>query len=150
MSQIQDLSEIDSWRHVKSESNPADCISRGVAPNILASLKLWWQGPEFLFHDKSKRPSDPVLPDDIPGFKKGCNLLTNEILIDQSLFDKFNSLPRNVRIVVYTKRFLHNSKSKNIKLLGFLNPFELVEAKLDLVRFSQKIRKKSRRNVPTS
>ncbi|XP_043466955.1 uncharacterized protein LOC122501502 [Leptopilina heterotoma] len=79
VSQIQDLTEIDCWRHVRSENNPADCISRGVAPNLLASLKLWWQGPEFLFNDKSEWPSNVVLPDDVPGFKKGCNLLTKEI-----------------------------------------------------------------------
>lgn len=136
--QIQDLTEIDSWRHVRCENNPADCISRGVAPNLLTSLKLWCQGPEFLFNDNSKWPSNPVLPEDVPGFKKGCNVLTKEISIDQYLFDKFNNLPRIVKIVAYSKRYLHNLKSKDIKLPGSLNPFELEEATLDLVRLSQK------------
>lgn len=45
---IQELTETDQWRHVASEKNPADLISRGVNPDKLLENSLWFHGPDFL------------------------------------------------------------------------------------------------------
>ncbi|XP_024868727.1 uncharacterized protein LOC112452640, partial [Temnothorax curvispinosus] len=39
------------WYHVKSKDNPADPLSRGVSAEKMESMKLWWEGPDFLHHN---------------------------------------------------------------------------------------------------
>ena len=45
VAQILDLTQADSWNHVVSEDNPADCALRGVFPSELLIHLLWWHGP---------------------------------------------------------------------------------------------------------
>ncbi|XP_011884007.1 PREDICTED: uncharacterized protein LOC105571143 [Vollenhovia emeryi] len=42
VAEIQRLTNIDSWRHVSSQDNAADPLSRGIMPNLLSELDLWW------------------------------------------------------------------------------------------------------------
>lgn len=46
--QIQSTVPDCSWKHVRSENNPADCVSRGLSPFELRKCKLYWKGPSFL------------------------------------------------------------------------------------------------------
>ena len=46
----------DDWRHVESESNPADCASRGLLPEQIVSHTLWWHGPPWLIQQPSQWP----------------------------------------------------------------------------------------------
>lgn len=43
--EIQQLTPVQYWNHIRSEDNPADPLSRGVMSNSLAQLKIWWTGP---------------------------------------------------------------------------------------------------------
>ena len=36
------------WRHVPTESNPADLTSRGTSPSELLAKTLWWESPPWL------------------------------------------------------------------------------------------------------
>ncbi|XP_058816934.1 uncharacterized protein LOC131680233 [Topomyia yanbarensis] len=36
-----------NWRHIPGERNPADLLSRGTAPSVLATSQLWWHGPSW-------------------------------------------------------------------------------------------------------
>lgn len=56
ISEIQSLTEMDNWRHVPSEQNPADLVSRGIKPKLLKENKLWWYGPSWLVADPSSWP----------------------------------------------------------------------------------------------
>nr|XP_037870339.1 uncharacterized protein LOC110386617 [Bombyx mori] len=38
----------DQWSHVESCQNPADCASRGLAPQEFIHCELWFHGPAFL------------------------------------------------------------------------------------------------------
>ncbi len=58
---IQDLLSENSWRHVSTDSNPADLVSRGItAANLIAS-DLWWHDPSWLCHPEQKWPSSGVV-----------------------------------------------------------------------------------------
>ncbi|XP_024872274.1 uncharacterized protein LOC112454878, partial [Temnothorax curvispinosus] len=51
------------WHHVSTNKNPADCVSRGISPEELASNTLWWSGPSWLAKPEEHWPtSDQHLP----------------------------------------------------------------------------------------
>ncbi|XP_073841332.1 uncharacterized protein [Musca autumnalis] len=45
------------WRHVVSDSNPADLATRGLTAAELQDNSLWWHGPEWLGLDERHWPS---------------------------------------------------------------------------------------------
>ncbi|GBN28947.1 hypothetical protein AVEN_262211-1 [Araneus ventricosus] len=53
VSEIQKLTNVDQWRHVSSNDNPTDLISRGVDPDRLSESSLWWSCPDVLTHDSN-------------------------------------------------------------------------------------------------
>ncbi|GFV67760.1 integrase catalytic domain-containing protein [Trichonephila clavipes] len=58
VSKIQTLTENFKWKHIASAQNPADIIFRGVNPEELSSLTLWWKGPQNLdFPEQFSEPS---------------------------------------------------------------------------------------------
>ncbi|KAK9731009.1 hypothetical protein QE152_g14059 [Popillia japonica] len=48
VSNIQNITDVQRWRHVLSKDNPADIISRGLSVNELKNSRLWWSGPTWL------------------------------------------------------------------------------------------------------
>ncbi|GFY01490.1 integrase catalytic domain-containing protein [Trichonephila clavipes] len=48
VAKIQELYPNQLWRHVPSDQNPADLVSRGVDPEKLLQQNLWFNGPKFL------------------------------------------------------------------------------------------------------
>ena len=48
VAEIQDLVPTPQWRHVPTDSNPADHASRGLTPKELVCEDLWWNGPTWL------------------------------------------------------------------------------------------------------
>ncbi|GFX60305.1 integrase catalytic domain-containing protein [Trichonephila clavipes] len=55
---IQELTESDFWKHVNSENNPTDILSRGISPDKIQNCELWWFGPPFLHQYKELEPYD--------------------------------------------------------------------------------------------
>ena len=45
--------------HVPTNSNPADCTSRGLMPKNLFSYSLWWDGPKWLLMEPPQLPPQP-------------------------------------------------------------------------------------------
>ena len=46
--EIQNRTEISSWRHIPGELNPADIATRPPSLDKLSKNKVWWNGPTFL------------------------------------------------------------------------------------------------------
>lgn len=46
--EIHECSAPSQWRYVPINANPADCGTRGLTVEDLASTGQWWNGPEFL------------------------------------------------------------------------------------------------------
>ena len=57
---IQEETASATWRHVPSQSNPADLISRGFEPTTLSKSTLWWKGPQLLIQERSSWPTTEV------------------------------------------------------------------------------------------
>ena len=63
ISVIHDVSSPEQWRHVASQNNAADNITRGMSADELAYKERWWTGPEFVRRPESEWPDQSKLND---------------------------------------------------------------------------------------
>ena len=47
------------WKHVSTQTNPADCASRGLSAGELKNHHLWWHGPPWLLENPIPTLSQP-------------------------------------------------------------------------------------------
>ncbi|GFY05440.1 integrase catalytic domain-containing protein [Trichonephila clavipes] len=134
---IQELTESDFWKHVNSENNPADILSRGISPDKIQHCELWWFGPPFLHQYKELEPYDitAVEGDDLflQELKETsdfplCALLKNfeplDIISNCSSFTKF----KLQRVIAWCKRFIENARHPMCRTMGPLKSKELSES----------------------
>ncbi|GBM12575.1 hypothetical protein AVEN_78349-1 [Araneus ventricosus] len=142
---IQELTKDFHWRHVPSEENPADFISRGVTPDSLQLKNLWWNGPSFLRNGieiKELSESDPITDNDfICELKQSekCSLLTNSEC--DSVFSQLISISNNymklINILSYVFRFISNCKKGVVPKSGPISSDEYKDAEVCLLRWAQ-------------
>lgn len=143
VSNIQELTNIDDWHHVPSSDNPADYVSRGVAPSRLMSLHTYWNGPSWLLEGEASWPSRfrESTKTDLPEMRKV--VYSHKASLDaevQSIirFENYSNLTRLERTVAYCIRFISNcQKSKADRVVGPLSAIEIAHASKVLVKISQ-------------
>jgi len=136
--EIQDKTTISEWRHVKSEDNPADIISRGRDPSLIQGEAIWWEGPIWLKENENSWPKLPEIDNNriLPELRKTINLFsTTEI--DLSFIDRYSSLTRLVRVIAYCLRFVQNSRYPKEKFTYHLQVNEINNATQCLIRAVQ-------------
>lgn len=140
---VSDILEITgscTWRHVPTDQNPADLISRGLHASIIDSLDLWWSGPSFLQQDVTYWPSNPITKqcDDLPETRVEVSLhvnLNHEPLID---FNRFSNLSRLIRAFAYALRFITKCRKNATSLSStYLNHDELSNSLKMITKLSQ-------------
>ncbi|KAL4008256.1 hypothetical protein ACER0C_002108 [Sarotherodon galilaeus] len=57
IAEIQDLTEVSSWRYVNTKDNPADDLTRGKTLLELSQTNRWTQGPPFLLTNPDTWPT---------------------------------------------------------------------------------------------
>jgi hypothetical protein len=84
VSEIQDITDVHSWRHVRSADNTADYVSRGVVPQLLPLLSQWWNGPDLL-HSEGSHYDDASSVElvDVPELRAATVALTS---VEHSVF----------------------------------------------------------------
>lgn len=108
VAEIQKLTNTADWRHVRSQNNPADSLSRGQFPSEFLKNEIWFNGPTWLSESENNWPIGiGQLSDQLPEMKKKVCLLTNPI---EDEFAKFSSYSKLIRIVAYCLRFLPTNK----------------------------------------
>lgn len=122
--EIRSESEPKNWNHVRSEFNPADLISRVIAPKAIINNQLWWNGPSWLKLpqqewpkpinvEKYDTPSEVSIEYKINIIQVSTQL---EIFIDNKgpvpLMEYTNTCAKLCRIVVYIQRFINNCQNK--------------------------------------
>jgi hypothetical protein len=97
-----------TWRHVPSQSNPADLITRGLDPTTLASSTLWWNGPQWLSQEPSSWPTTefnaPIEHLEI----RTAHVATLQTPDDTT--QKFSKLNKLIRVIAYCRRFINNCR----------------------------------------
>lgn len=137
--QIQELTHTVDWHHVKSADNPADILSRGLAPNKIIDCQKWWQGPEWLVLDETCWPVSncPVI-ENLPEVDTPVKTVQLVISIDIFPFEKFSCLNRLKRGVAYCFRFIRLFKPGEIQFKGVLRACEVDHAMKALIKISQR------------
>jgi len=84
-----------TWRHVPSQSNPADLISRGVEPTALSTSTLWWKGPQWLVQQQSRWPTTEV---NTPTDNLEVRYVHVAVLHPEDITQSFSKLNRLIRV----------------------------------------------------
>ncbi|XP_049868956.1 uncharacterized protein LOC126368838 [Pectinophora gossypiella] len=129
------------WRHVPTDQNPADFISRGVDINKIQHLDLYWFGPSFLKQHESSWPSSPVSSASLPEVRHDVSLhvtvnehTDNSVFID---FNRFSNFLRLKRTVAYVLRFINKCRKQSVSH-DYLTNDELENALHVIIRTSQR------------
>ncbi|XP_055714212.1 uncharacterized protein LOC129808458 [Phlebotomus papatasi] len=144
-SQIVEIIPFSQWRHVVSEENPADSISRGLYPRALLQHQLYWNGPEWLKEEKEKWPESPWVQESDTSEEKVPVVQvfvteTKENNFASDLFNRFSNVTTLIRVVAYLLRWSKVDVSKTLQQSAseFLTVQELNYATNVLIRLVQK------------
>ncbi|XP_070144622.1 uncharacterized protein [Drosophila kikkawai] len=110
VTKIAQSTDASQWSHVRSEHNPADLASRGVAAEELATSELWWHGPLWLTQpqDSWPAPYESVSDIDIEKRPIRCHLACPE----QDMLERFSKLDKALRVFAYVQRFIQRSQKR--------------------------------------
>ncbi|XP_062539042.1 uncharacterized protein LOC134207338 [Armigeres subalbatus] len=138
-SEIQRLTHGHLWKHVKGIDNPADYISRGMLPQNFIENTVWRAGPVWLCQREENWPEQPMLQsisEDLLERRKTV-LLTKEASPDISLFERYSTFWKLVRITAIVLRFISRCRTKTPHQTPYLTVSELQAAKETLVKTVQ-------------
>ncbi|XP_046737116.1 uncharacterized protein LOC124405893 [Diprion similis] len=116
VAEIQELTDPDTWRHVKSEDNPADVISRGIDPQFLEGT-----GGKGL-----------------PGSLKGQPTGHTHSCLNRWTFPRRSNTVWLKRVVAYGIRFKHNTLNRDQPMSGPLTVNEIETAFYRVVKLKQR------------
>ncbi|XP_071580897.1 uncharacterized protein [Temnothorax nylanderi] len=113
VSQIQESTQHGKWRHVPSQDNPADALSRGQFPREFVSNPIWKSGPCWLSKDETAWPSNLILSIEIPE-QRSIVVLSNVHGVDTDLFLRFSSFAKMKRVIARCIRFASKCRSLEV------------------------------------
>lgn len=114
ITEIQMLTPRVAWRHVPTESNPADCASRGLRGDEIINHKLWWHGPDWLRFESSEWPCEDLNSTVETSLEqKTVSLQCSPSTTKCDLESRYSSWPKLIRITAYLFRFARLCRSVN-------------------------------------
>ncbi|XP_068987632.1 uncharacterized protein [Bombus flavifrons] len=131
VAEIQTKTNIDDWRHVPTNDNPADLISRGQTPKEFLRPTIWKNGPEWLKQQEENWPIwIPTTLGELPEQKKTICLTTSTI--DNTLLHGYSSWTRLIRVVSWCLRWKYKQNRSS-----HLTTDELTTAHNKLIKIIQ-------------
>lgn len=119
VAEIKALEDAIEWRHVRTNDNPADALSRGQLPLEFIQNKLWNQDPIWLSQSEHSWPTEFVAnikTSELPGLRKDTCLHSSTI--DNNIFSRFSSYKTLVNSISYCIRLcrgnVHRKQGKNV------------------------------------
>lgn len=142
VSQVQELTQNCTWRHISSGENPADLPSRGVPPHEIISCKLWWEGPTFLHNPNldMDRLENKLEIIEAPEERKTAHVSVTKTNNDEfwnDLFSRFSNFTSLQRTMVFILRFAYNTSCPGQKRSGTVSVNELHRALIKIVQALQ-------------
>ena len=131
VTEIQEICSDIEWRHVTSEKNPADALSRGQYPREFLQNDHWFNGPLWLNKAESTWPiSTEIFVRDLPGLRKNVCLVAK--INPDVIFSKFSSYVKLVRVIAYCLRFSRKGSNR-----GALSVKEVAESERRILKLIQ-------------
>ena len=96
VTEVQEITKIDDWRHVPTSHNPADCLTHRIAPNKIECSEIWWSGPEFLHKGEEHCPSLVKPEVNLPGLKPVVLIQTKKEILGDYIFKSYSEFSRLV------------------------------------------------------
>lgn len=104
VAEIQNKTSFTDWRHVPTNDNPADLISRGQSPEDFLQPTIWQTGPQWQQQSEKCWPRwSPTLLANLLERKAATCLATTPV--NNSLLDRFSSWPKLIRITARCVRW---------------------------------------------
>ncbi|CAK9799110.1 hypothetical protein ANTPLA_LOCUS1901 [Anthophora plagiata] len=134
VSEIQEQTDSQVWRHVSGSENPADFISRGQTPTQILQNQMWLKGPHWLAQAEETWPFIDLPAIEIPERRNFKVLLAS---VDTAHFmNRFSSIRKLNRVLGYILRFFNNCKN-NSRVAGELTTTEISNAHTHLLKLVQ-------------
>ncbi|XP_055634308.1 uncharacterized protein LOC129774572 [Toxorhynchites rutilus septentrionalis] len=129
------------WNYVKSCDNPADVVSRGQLPTILAQNDMWWNGPNFLTTSTIIFETLNDVPEEnLPEMKPVIMSHSATILELLQVFSKYSCFRKLQRVIGWILRFKNNCHQKNNHIIQrHLTVAEIRESTTTIIRVIQHI-----------
>ena len=103
IAKIQESVAREHWRHVRSKDDAADVASRGIMPNDLHGLNLWFHGPAWLQQEFT--PESVLLEETTKELRKAE---VHHARRDKDFIQNFSSYHRLIRCVAFIRRYVTN------------------------------------------
>ena len=113
VSNIIELLPQATWNYVRSADNPADLISRGIAPKTLVSNKISWQGPSWLSEFKPLDETSETFETDLELRPKYVMISVVSETFWTDYVKRFSSLSKLLRVLRFLFRCKKKFKHKN-------------------------------------
>ncbi|XP_055589044.1 uncharacterized protein LOC129741345 [Uranotaenia lowii] len=141
IAEIQRLTKDCQWRHIPTELNPADKVSRGVLASEIVGDELWWHGPGFRTSPVEQWPDSKVCVENFP--EQDCEaqvvVSLHSQYLETSLIDRTSELAKLLKIVAFFYRFQNNCRLEESKRYKTsLTPSEIDHALKVLIRMVQR------------
>ncbi|CDQ97861.1 unnamed protein product [Oncorhynchus mykiss] len=144
VTEIQSLTNPESWSHIEGKTNPADLPTRGQTVRNLTQSELWWNGPRILTSpNQSEETDDNKVPEEVNiELKSSCQvtvqLAENSTDITEPVLEleRYSKLKRVFRVTAWIKRFIANART-TIKMQGELTADELFDAEKYWIKVTQ-------------
>ena len=148
---IREGSSPSQWRHVDSQSNPADDASRGLTAEELLTCTRWQNGPSFLCENETQWPKTPDLgrkvPDNDPEVKtaKICMIEQSRCISDiNDLLKRRSSwyaVKKDVAWLLRFKVWFLQKYGKRPMVLSTapLSAVETNNAEIEIVKYVQRL-----------
>ncbi|XP_014217642.1 uncharacterized protein LOC106646122 [Copidosoma floridanum] len=133
VAEVHELLPNHKWRHVPTDSNPADLASRGVEAATLVGCDLWWTGPHWLSLTSDAWPN--TFPDLSTEADSEAKAVTHHATRHQELpleriASKFSSWEKAVQVTAYLLRYIKNLKSRLTHDQSVINQNSSIELNL--------------------
>ena len=139
VAEIQKLTEFCEWRHVASQYNPANLVSRGQMPQEFVESQIWKNGPSWLSREPKFWPLEKIQSIEIP--EKRTTIVfpisIKENFLNQALIENCGSIIKLKSTIAYILRFIFSIKNRGARRIGFLTAIKLEESNKLIIQLIQ-------------